>query len=124
MAAVAPAEEAGYLSRAMSLVYEVNLWVDRAIAEQWLGWLDDHVARVLAAPGVLGATVFEVVQPTPPAGQRCWSVKYLMRDQAALDTYLADHAPALRQEGIDRFGDAFRAERRVLAPRKRFRAGD
>jgi hypothetical protein len=104
----------------MSRVYEVNLWVDRSIADAWLAWLDDHVREIVALPGVLGASVFEVLDPTPPAGQRCWCVKYLMRDQAALDEYLARHAPRMRQAGIDRFGDAFRAERRVLAPQARF----
>gem|GEM_PF-480852 len=110
----------GYLSLRMSRVYEVNLWVDRAIAETWLAWLDAHVREITALPGVLGATVFEVLEPTAPAGQRCWCVKYLMRDQAALDDYLAQHAPRLRQDGLDRFGDRFRAERRILSPTARF----
>jgi hypothetical protein len=39
-----------------------------------------------------------------------------LRDRAALDDYLREHAPRMRAEGIARFGDRFRAERRVLVP--------
>ena len=32
----------------------------------------------------------------------------------AFDAYLRDHAPAMRADGVARFGTRFRAERRVL----------
>jgi hypothetical protein len=43
-------------------------------------------------------------------------VRYRLRDRAALDDYLRDHAPRMRAEGLARFGDAFRAQRRVMLP--------
>lgn len=41
---------------------------------------------------------------------------YVLRDAAALDAYLHEHAPRMRADGVARFGDRFRASRRVLRP--------
>jgi hypothetical protein len=43
-------------------------------------------------------------------------VHYQLRDDAALAIYFEQHAPRLRADGVARFGDGFRAERRVLRP--------
>jgi hypothetical protein len=50
-------------------------------------------------------------------------VQYRLRDQAALDSYLREQAPQLRQQGQERFGDRFHAERRVLRHREEFVRG-
>ena len=41
-------------------------------------------------------------------------MQYALVDAAALDGYLCEHAPRLRAEGVSRFGDRFRAQRRIL----------
>lgn len=98
----------------MSLVYEVNLVVRRDIEAAYRAWLDAHVREILALPGFVGATVFERLEPTAGADEFCLSVHYRLRDSAALTDYLREHAPRLRADGIARFGDGFRADRRVL----------
>ena len=99
----------------MSVVYEVNLDVDAAIAGEYRAWLAAHVAEILALPGFTGARTFEVLEPPPDAGRIGLCVQYALRDAAALEAYLRDHAPRLRADGLARFGDRFRAARRVLA---------
>lgn len=96
------------------VVYEVNLDVDAAIAGAYRAWLDAHVAAMLALPGFVGARVLDVVDPPPAPGRAAWCVHYALRDDAALDAYLREHAPRMREEGLQRFGDRFRASRRVL----------
>lgn len=98
----------------MSLVYEVNLVVRRDIEAAYRAWLDAHVREILALPGFVGATVFERLEPATEADEFGLSVHYRLRDAAALVDYLRDHAPRLRTDGIARFGDGFRADRRVL----------
>jgi len=98
------------------LVYEVNLTVDAAVAEAFAAWLPGHVAELLALPGFLAAEIFRVDEPAPPAGEVALSVVYRLRDRAALDAYLRDHAARLRADGIARFGGRFQASRRVLSP--------
>ena len=96
------------------IVYEVNLFVRREIEAEYRAWLDAHVQEIVALPGFLGAEVFERREPAPAEGELALCTQYRLRDAAALDDYLREHAPRLRADGLARFGDGFRAERRVL----------
>lgn len=96
------------------IVYEVNLFVQRAIETEYRAWLDEHVREILALPGFESAEVFERREPATDEGEFVLCTQYRLRDAAALAHYLREHAPRLRAEGIARFGDGFRAERRVL----------
>jgi antibiotic biosynthesis monooxygenase (ABM) superfamily enzyme len=95
--------------------YEVSLSVDAGLGPDYLDWLRDHVAAMLALPGFLGAELARVLEPLPP-GRTGWCVRYRLRDAAALAAYLAQHAPAMRAQGEARFGARVQASRRVLEP--------
>ena len=97
-----------------AVVYEVNLAVDADVLDAYRAWLVDHVAEILALPGFTGARTWDVVDPPPPEGVAHLCVQYALRDAAALQDYLREHAPRLRAEGIARFGERVRATRRVL----------
>ena len=96
------------------IVYEVDLVLDAGIADEYRTWLTAHVGELLALPGFTGARILEVVEPPAAAGEARLCVQYTLRDEAALEAYLRDHAPRLREAGIARFGTRFRASRRVL----------
>ncbi|HWJ07503.1 MAG TPA: DUF4286 family protein [Steroidobacteraceae bacterium] len=104
-----------------SVLYEVNLEADAAIEGPFDTWLRDHVADMLQLEGFLSAEI--LVDTAPPPGRVRRSVQYRLRDQAALDGYLREHAPQMRQRGIAMFGDRFSADRRVLAHREEFIRG-
>lgn len=95
------------------IVYEVTLEVERAIADEYLDWLGPHVAQILALPGFVDARRYER-SDVDDAAHRTFVVAYRLRDQAALDAYFAEHAAALRADGLRRFGQRFSASRRVL----------
>ena len=99
----------------LPVVYEVDLWVDAAIADEYRAWLPTHVLELLALPGFLDARIFDVLEPVASDNEIALCVQYTLRDRAALDEYLRLHASRLRAEGIARFGGRFRAQRRVLA---------
>jgi hypothetical protein len=96
------------------ITYEVNLFVQRAIEPGFRTWLDAHVREILALPGFTGARVYERLEPPPAEGELVLCTQYHLADEAALANYLREFAPAMRADGLDRFGDRFRAERRVL----------
>lgn len=106
-------------ARPRPVIYEVNIEVDVAAHDAYRAWLVDHVAEILALPGFTGAKVFDVLDPPASAGRVGLCVQYALKDQAALDDYLRDHAPRLRADGMARFGDRFQASRRVLQPTRR-----
>ena len=97
-----------------TVIYAVDLEVDLDIATAYRAWLQAHMREILALPGFTGAQLLAVREPAPPAGRIGLCVQYRLRDAAALDTYLREHAPRLRADGIARFGERFRASRRVL----------
>ncbi len=96
------------------IVYEVNLFVRRELESAFRAWLWRHVAEILALPGFTGARILERDQPPAEAGELALCVQYELRDAAALEDYLREHAARMRGDGLARFGDGFRAERRVL----------
>jgi len=103
------------------VIYEVNLEADADIAGPFDTWLRDHIADMLQFEGFRSAEILD--DPATPAGRIRRIVQYRLRDQAALDDYLANHAPHMRAQGIARFGDRFSAGRRVLPHREEFVRG-
>ena len=101
------------------LTYEVTADVDADLRKQYLDWLGPHVAEILALPGFTGADVDEVLDPDDPDRMRV-CMRYRLTDADALDAYLREHAPRLRAEGLERFGDSVRTQRRVMRPLDRF----
>jgi hypothetical protein len=99
----------------MSLIYEVTLDIDAAIANEYRTWLNRHTAELLALPGFVDARIFDLLEPAAP-GRIGLCVQYTLRDRAAYDAYLRDHAERVRGDGIERFGDRFTATRRLLQP--------
>jgi hypothetical protein len=97
------------------IVYEVNLEFDVAIAAAYRAWLQGHIAEILTLPGFLSAQVHEVVEPLPTAGRQGLCVRYQVEDLGALETYTREHAPRMRADGLQRFGEeGVRIRRRVL----------
>ncbi len=104
-----------------TVIYEVNLEADAAIEGPFDTWLRDHVADMLQLEGFLAAEVLIDAAAPPDRVRR--SVHYRLRNQAALDDYLREHAPHMRQKGVALFGDRFTADRRTLAHREDFVRG-
>ncbi len=97
----------------MTIIYEVNIFMQRDIENQYRQWLVKHIAEILALPGFIDAQCFDV-QQDDKANDVAISVHYHLESHAALDNYFEHHAPRLRAEGVAKFGDQFHATRRVL----------
>ena len=95
------------------IVYEVNLTVDREIADAYAAWLGLHIEAMLALPGFESAEWLEDVDYDDDAAPR-WSVRYRLGSHDDLTRYYEEHAERMRADGLDRFGTKFQATRRVL----------
>jgi hypothetical protein len=95
-----------------SITYEVALEPDAGILPEFEAWLEDHADAMLALPGFTGATIHKAEDQESGAALRV--VRYELKDRAALERYLAEHAPRMRAEATARFGGRFRATRRVV----------
>lgn len=104
------------------VIYEVNLTLKASIADEFRRWLKNHIQEILRLDGFLSADWFDVgaLHAAPasgmeePANAKHWTIQYRLKDQISLDNYFKNHAPRLRQEGLDRFGSQFQASRRVM----------
>ena len=97
----------------MSIVYEVNISLQREIEAEYRDWLEKHIAEILALPGFLDAQSFDV-QRSDDSGKIDICVQYRLESQSALENYFSLHAARLRADGVGKFGDRFTANRRVL----------
>ena len=100
------------------IIYEVNLTVDPASADEYAAWLRPHITHILEIDGFLGAEWLErdTASDGSDADKIRWTLHYRLRNRAALKAYQRDHAPALIREGLDKFGGHLTATRRVLQP--------
>lgn len=96
------------------IVYEVNVSVREDTYADYRAWLAVHVDEMLALPGFVAAEILEQREPAPADGTRGVTVHYRLIDEVALERYLAEHAPRMREDGVRRFGNAFTATRRVF----------
>jgi hypothetical protein len=108
-------------SDSRSLLYEVNLEADAAIAGPFDTWLRDHIADVLQFEGFHSAEILDDDSAPPERIRR--TVQYRLADRAALERYLALHAPEMQAAGAARFGQRFSVEQRVLPHREEFVRG-
>jgi hypothetical protein len=104
-----------------SVLYEVTLEADAAIAAPFDTWLRDHIADMLQFEGFRSAEILD--DAAAPPGRIRRIVQYRLRDRAALDDYLAFHAPRMRTQGIGRFGERASEQARVLPHREEFLRG-
>ena len=97
------------------IVYEVNLTVDREIADDYAAWLKDHVREMLALPGFVSAEWLEDVDYDHSEGaDPRWTILYRLGSHDDLTRYFEEDAERMRADGLDRFGTQFKATRRVL----------
>ncbi len=95
------------------LIYEVNLSVDAAIIDAFMAWLKPHVEELLGFEGFLKAILS--IEDTPQDNKRReLVVHYYLASEEHYHQYIQDHAPRMREDGINRFGNQFSATRRVL----------
>ena len=105
------------------LIYEVSLDLDPDIQSEYDAWLEDHVAEMLTIPGFLSAEISRIDPQEDPHEawpRRC--VRYRVASQEVLADYLKNHAPRMRALGVEKFGDQFRARRRILRDQATYQA--
>lgn len=87
-----------------SICYTVTATLpDEATCASYIRWLEDgHVDAVIDGGAHSGMIVR--LDPEPAGGNPRVQTVYLFPSRAAFDRYVAETAPALREDGIRRFG--------------------
>ncbi|MEY2739268.1 MAG: hypothetical protein RL259_1177 [Bacteroidota bacterium] len=99
------------------IIYNVTINLDESIHLDWLKWMQNkHINEVLATGLFTQAKLVKVLVEEEMGGTT-YAVQYFTDSKLKLDDYYLNHAPRLRQEGLQLFGDkmlAFRTELEVM----------
>ncbi len=71
---------------------------DQNLASKWLGWLRDGHLQDVINGGARSAEVIHIDDSVPH-----YEIHYRFETRAALDRYLSEFAPRLREEGLSKF---------------------
>lgn len=74
-----------------------------ASADAYVAWLQDGHTGAVVNGGALSAMIVRL-EADPPGSPPRVEVRYVFATREAFDRYIRDHAPALRQDGLKRFG--------------------
>ena len=100
----------------MSVIYEVTLYIDAGIEDEYDEWLDEHIAEMHELPGFVGTEKFHLEMDEKPPKRIGRVVHYRLESREAYDDYLKNHADRMRDQGQKRFAGRFSAARRILIP--------
>lgn len=98
------------------IIYNVTVNIDESIHEEWLNWIKNHIALILATGHFTEAKLTKVLIEEEMGGTT-YSIQYRAKSRTDLEDYYNNHADALRQDGLKRFADkmlAFRTELEVI----------
>lgn len=98
------------------IIYNVTVNIDESIHEEWLNWIKNHIALVLATGHFTEAKLTKVLIEEEMGGTT-YSIQYRAKSRTDLEDYYNNHADAIRQDGLKRFADkmlAFRTELEVI----------
>jgi hypothetical protein len=95
------------------IVYNVTVAVDKTIEEDWLRWMKTvHIPDVLRSGKFLDHKIYRVLAHETETTS--YAVQYFIQSMDELQYYLTHHAPSLRHEVQQKFGDRQVAFRTLL----------
>lgn len=99
------------------IIYNVTINIDESVHDKWLTWMQNkHISDVLATGLFTSARLVKVLVEEEMGGVT-YSVQYFAPTRENLENYYKNHAPRLRQEGLELFADkmlAFRTELEIM----------
>ena len=96
------------------LIYNVTNKVDPAIAQEWLDWMKtSHVPDVMRTGLFSNYRICRLDQVEEDA-EPTFVIQYHCESREKLALYLEQHAPALREEVIAKYGNRFVAFRTIM----------
>ena len=98
------------------IIYNVTISVDKSIHNEWLIWIKEHIPQVLATGKFTEAKLTKVLVEEEMGGVT-YSVQYRAKSREALESYYAEDADSLRNDGLKKFADkmlAFRTELEII----------
>lgn len=94
------------------IIYEVNIEVNKKIYTEYKKWLHKHMDKMLTYKGFIKANLFENMEEVE--NSKLVTITYYVDSFDNLKNYLKNHSDLMRQEGRNKFGNNFKAYRRIF----------
>lgn len=96
------------------LIYNVTVAVDKDIEIEWLRWMQQtHIPDVMATGMFVSSRMFKIIG-VEESEAVSYAIQYSAQSLGDVDLYLQHHAPRLRNESHQKFGDKQVAFRTLL----------
>ena len=89
------------------LIYNVTIKVNWSIHEAWVKWMQEkHIPEVMSK-GCFTEYRFVRLLETDDTDGPTYATQYYAGSKASYHNYIELHAPALRKDSLDKWGDNF-----------------
>ena len=97
------------------IIYNVTVKVDKSIVEEWLRWMrQEHIPDLMKTGLFVDAKLCRLLEQDETDG-KTYVAQYFHDSMEHYNSYIAEHAPRMRDKGFKRFGNKFIAFRTVMA---------
>ena len=97
------------------IIYNVTVKVDKSIVEEWLRWMrQEHIPDLMKTGLFVDAKLCRLMEQDETDG-KTYVAQYFLDSMEHYNSYIAEHAPRMRDKGFKRFGNKFIAFRTVMA---------
>ncbi|HSU28888.1 MAG TPA: DUF4286 family protein [Chitinophagaceae bacterium] len=95
-------------------VYNITIKIEPGIETDWVNWQkEEHIPEVMSSGCFTHHLFFRLTEPITP-GEVTYIVQYFSTSKENYERYIKDHAPALREKAMARWGDQFIAFRTMM----------
>lgn len=95
-------------------IYNVTTKLDWSIHEEWVNWmLEQHIPDVMSKACFTDYKFVRLLE-TDEAEGPTYAIQYHAADKNSYEQYLSQHAPLLRKEAMDKWGNRFISFRSLM----------
>lgn len=96
------------------IIYNVTVKVEQAIADQWIKWMrDEHLDDMMKTGLFSDYRICRLMEQDETEGVT-FVIQYHSDSIENYQSYVNEHAPKMRQKGLDKFGNKIAAFRTVM----------
>ena len=97
------------------IIYNVTVKVEKDTAEEWLQWMkNEHIPELMKTGLFVDSRLCRLLEQEED-DTKTYVAQYFLDSMEHYNTYISEHAPKMREKGLQRFGSRFIAFRTVMA---------
>lgn len=96
------------------VLYNVTVKVEKDSAEAWVRWMkDEHMPELMQTGLFADSRLYQLLDIDEEDGLT-YAAQYFCNSMEDYNRYIAEHAPAMREKGLQRFKEKFIAFRTLM----------